>query len=70
MKIGFGEDRVEIIDENGVVTVEHYKSRDELNAILARFGLEGSLDGVEAKDVRSIVPAPFRRWIRKIFGES
>jgi len=69
MRIGFGDNRVEIIDENGAVTVEHYKSRDELNAILARFGLEGSLDGVECRDV-GIVPAPFRRWITKIFGES
>jgi hypothetical protein len=66
-EIHYGKNRIEIVDETGAVTVEHFKSRDERNTILARFGLDGN--DCEAYEV-NIVSIPFRRWVRKIFGKS
>jgi hypothetical protein len=63
MKIRFGKDRIEIVEENGAVTVEHYKSRKGRNEILARFGREGV-------DFREIyIPNPFPWLIKRIFGK-
>lgn len=61
MSTRFGKNRIEIVDENGAVTVEHYKSRRERNEILARFGQEG----VEVREVS----IPFPRLIKRIFGK-
>jgi hypothetical protein len=61
MSIRFGKNRIEIVDENGAVTVEHYKSRSERNEILARFGQ----DGAEVREVS----IPFPRLIKRIFGK-
>jgi hypothetical protein len=63
MSVRFGKNRIEIVDENGAVTVEHYKSRDERNEILARFGLEG------AEPIEVHIPNPFPRLIKRIFGK-
>jgi len=65
-RILFGKNRIEIVDENGAVTVEHYTSRNERNEILARFGLEG----VDFREVS--IPNPFTRLMRqikRIFGK-
>ena len=64
--IRFGKNRIEIVDENGAVTVEHYKSRNERNEILARFGLEG-LEEAEPREVN--IPNPFPWLIKRIFGK-
>jgi hypothetical protein len=60
MKIRFGKTRIEIMDENDAVAVEHYKSRKERNEILARFGKEG----VDFREVS--IPNPFPRLMRQI----
>lgn len=67
MRIGIGEDWVEIEDENGNVTVERFKSMDELNAIIKKY----EDPAIESKV--TMVRNPFYRWIqwiKKIFGES
>jgi hypothetical protein len=63
MSVRFGKNRIEIVGENGAVTVEHYKSRNERNEILARFGFEGA----EPREVN--IPNPFPRLIKRIFGK-
>jgi hypothetical protein len=63
MSIRFEKNRIEIVDENGAVTVEHYKSRNERNKILARFGMEG----VEPREV--YIPNPFLWLIKRIYGK-
>jgi hypothetical protein len=62
-EIRHGKNRIEIVDENGAVTVEHFKSRDERDAILARFGQEG----VECREF--YIPNPFPWLIKRIFGK-
>jgi hypothetical protein len=63
LKIRYGKNRIEIEDENGAVTVEHYKSRKERNEILARFGQEG----VDFREVN--IPNPFPWLIKRFFGK-
>jgi hypothetical protein len=56
----YGADSVEIIDEDGKVTVKPFKTRDELKAILREHNVDAIPFEVSWRSLN-----PFRRWRKK-----